>query len=148
MKNKVITIILGILIVLLFIILIVINLQTKSNTKIITLDKNKEYTTNVRENVTKEQKVDGLTFKDINLAYQKKYGSILEVNVINDTENIYYLNGISAIVKDKDGKKIETLTSDNYIELSKGEKILYVLKTNKDLSSSAYSVEYKLAYQE
>lgn len=147
-KNRIITIVLGILIVLLIIFLIVINVPLGSNIKVTALDGTKEYVTNVHDDIIKEQEVDGLIFKDANLVYQEGNGSVLEVNVVNETDKTYYLNGVSAIMKDENDGKIVTLTSDNYIKLQPDGKILYVLKTDKDLSSLAYSVEYKLAYQE
>lgn len=155
-KLKIINFVESIVIIVLIILIVIINLYNRDennskNPEILKEEQNEisdKVIKNENPEISKEQVVEGLKFMDTSIIYLEGKGSVLEVKVINEGENTYHLNGISAIVKDKNGKKIEILTTDNYIQLSPESQCLYNLNSEMDLTKDGYFVEYKLSYQE
>ena len=75
---------------------------------------------NKNKTFIKEQKIDGVVFKDIDCSYDGK-NSLITYKISNATKNKIYLKNYDVLVKDKDGVAITKIVvnSSQYIEPNK-----------------------------
>ena len=91
-----------ILVALIVIVLIVIVNNKKTPNDGLTYNKNKSF--------TKEQKVSGITFKNIKCTYNGK-DSIISYTMVNETNKTIHLNNYDIIVKDKNKERLTKIVA-------------------------------------
>lgn len=96
------------------------------------------------EFVIRKQEVDSLEFKEISHVYGKNIGSKITVVITNVSDTIYYIDGFNAVVKDEDGRLIDTLKVHMYDKLEPNESFEYLLRSEKDLvTNKKYTIEFE-----
>ncbi len=135
-RNKPI-IILASTIILLLIFCIVLILINKPKTT----DDNLKYNRN--KSFTKQQKINGIAFKNINCTYDGE-NSLITYTIINETNSEIYLNNYDILVRDKN-KNIITKIVASYLENLPPKKEINMANSviGTDLSN-AYYMELKL----
>lgn len=95
---------------------------------------------NVKENIIKEQEINGLKFSNIALIFEDE-NSTFSVEITNLTDNSIEVNSIRLLFKDKDGKKIVEVPGYVGSILEPKTSIIMMANSNIDLRGAS-SVEY------
>lgn len=148
-----------IVLVIILIIVIIVSIIVKFTTKDIDNDKvekssQEELIVNNKEDVVKEQQVDGLTFNNVALISQNGQ-SYLTVEVTNNNPSDYYLEEVHIFLKDKDGNYIINYSDSNgdvinylvgYVgdTIVVGESRTVVSNVDMYISDETYSIEYEV----
>ena len=130
-KKKTIVIIIVLILVLIGIIVLV-NKKPKDNLK---------YNTN--KTFVKNQKVEGIVFKNIKCTYDGK-NSLISYTMVNKTKNKIYLKNYDVIVKDKNNNKLTRITANVTQSLSPKESVDMANEVVGVDLTNAYYMELKL----
>ena len=146
-KEKVINILLNLIILGLIVVLFLIIFWTpiEKEEKIKNTDK-EGYIINFSEDIFDTLKVDEFEFTTSSVVPDGAGGYRVEVNVENISDKVKYLSGFTLIIKDVNGKKIDSLSSFEYMEFSPGDSMLFMLECDKDLLQENYKIEYRPSY--
>ncbi|MBP3460896.1 MAG: hypothetical protein J6K21_00600 [Bacilli bacterium] len=94
-------------------------------------------------NVAKDQEVDGLKISGVSLIINKNGVSSFSATVTNTTSEIYKLNTIKLIFKDKNKNNIEEFIGFIGSDITPDESRSLTFSTDKDLTK-AYEIEYQI----
>ena len=144
-KIKIINIVLDVIIILLFILLI-FNISTKDNK---TKEKEEviDLTDNKTKNLSDEFYVKDLKFYNSEIISVKNYKSTISVNILNNSDDSYYIKGITAIIYNKNKKEEIALYNDVSLIIEPKQNVVYVFESDKDLYEFTYSIEYVPIYE-
>lgn len=93
--------------------------------------------------LAKEKEIDGLKISNIQVIKDEKGMSNYTATVTNTTDNIYKLNQINMIIKDKKGNKITTLVGYIGSNISSNESRTLTINTDINIMNG-YEIEYEI----
>lgn len=114
--------------------------KRKDNDNIRLEEYNNSEKANVRENIIKEQEINGLRFSNIALIFEDG-NSTFSVEITNLTDNNIEVNSIKLLFKDRDGKKIVEIPGYVGNTLEPKTSTIMISSSNIDLRGAS-SVEY------
>ena len=128
--------------VIIIIVLIIINrntsdLTTKNNIS------NDGYKYNNNKNFIKNQKVDGIVFKNIKCTYDGS-NSLISYTMVNETKKDIYLDNYDIIVKDKNNEKLTKISAHVTQTFKSKESVEMANQVVGVDLTDAYSMELKL----
>jgi hypothetical protein len=127
-----------IIIAIIFVILLFVCIKKcTSNNK----DDGLKYNTN--KSFIKEQKKDGIVFKNIKCTYNGEYSDI-SYTMVNETKDTIYLNNYDIIVKDKDKKRLTKIAAHINEKLVPNKSLDWVDRVVGIDLTDAYYMELKL----
>ena len=140
-ENKKVLLLISLLLVVVIIgiILIVFVFSSDKNASI---DKNTATYENEKEEVIKEQEVEGLLMEEVKVTYSEQTSSF-NVQVTNTTESEYYLSKVNVNCLDKDGNVLITLVGNFNQELAVDETVSLEVGTTFNLGD-VEKLEYEI----
>ena len=128
--------------VIIIIVLIIINrntsdLTTKNNIS------NDGYKYNNNKNFIKNQKVDGIVFKNIKCTYDGS-NSLISYTMVNETKKDIYLDNYDILVKDKNNEKLTKISAHVTQTFKSKESVEMANQVVGVDLTDAYSMELKL----
>ena len=130
LKSKAIFIFFFLVVLILFGLFCIFNNKPETNEENLKYNKNKSF--------IKEQKIDGISFKNINCTYDGK-NSLITYTIVNETSNEIFLSNYDIIVMDK-SKKVITKIVASYSENIEPKKKVNMANSvvGVDLSDAYY----------
>ena len=90
---------------------------------------------------------DVFTFFNTSILYIKDYKTTITVNIKNNSENNYFLNGINLYIYDENNKLISTIYGDSNIIINSNETVEYNFETSIDIISKCKNFKYEPTFR-
>jgi len=132
-NNKYFNIVLNIIIILLSIYLIIFNIFIKEKETEVIDNSSEQEIKYLEKNLNDSQIVKGFKFYNSGVLYNDKVGSLLNVNVVNNSSKKIYLSGVSATIYDKNNEKIVSLYYKVAFHMNANEEIFLTYETDKNI---------------
>ena len=139
-KIKKLQIILDILIVFLIVILIVLYVFYSNNKS---KEEKIDYTNYKSKKLNDSENVDLFTFSETTIISIKDFKTLITVRIKNNSNDKYFVKGITADVYDNNNKLLNTIYGDAKVIINSNEIIEYNFETSIDIYSNCKYLKYK-----